>query len=328
MAAKVDTEKQIAVVGAGVIGLTSAIRLLEAGHSVDIHARDITPHTTSDVAASFWCPYRVGPHGRALEWARFTRDVFSREMKHPECGISLTRNREIFKEPAKDPWYLDLLQNYKKIPTEQLPEAFSDAYEFDTYLIETASYMKYLHEKVQSLGANIIEHDLHSLEELKGNYDVVINCSGVWARQLVNDESVYPIRGQVVVIEKLDKPNEPITTHDAGEYPSYIVPRSNDCLLGGTALADNWDLEAHPETASNIRARCEKIVPETESQKVLQHKVGLRPGRKSVRLELDQAITELPVIHNYGHGGSGYTLSWGCAEDVLELVGQVPDTAT
>ena len=325
MAAKIDTKKKIAVVGAGVTGLTSAIRLLEEGHSVDIHARDITPHTTSDVAAAFWCPYRVGPQDRALEWARFTHGIFTKEMENPDCGISLTRNREIFKEPAKDPWYLDLLQNYKKIPADQLPETFVDAYEFDTYLIETASYMKYLHEKVQSLGANIIEHELDSLEVLKGNYDLVINCSGVWARQLVNDDTVYPIRGQVVVIEKLDKLNEPITTHDAGEYPSYIVPRSNDCLLGGTALADDWDLEAHPETASDIRARCEKIVPETESRKVLQHKVGLRPGRKSVRLELDQSISDLPVIHNYGHGGSGYTLSWGCAEDVVSLVENSPE---
>ena len=325
MAAKIDTKKKIAVVGAGVTAITSAIRLLEEGHSVDIHARDITPHTTSDVAAAFWCPYRVGPHDRALEWARFTHGIFTKEMENPDCGISLTRNREIFKEPAKDPWYLDLLQNYKKIPADQLPETFVDAYEFDTYLIETASYMKYLHEKVQSLGANIIEHELDSLEVLKGNYDLVINCSGVWARQLVNDDTVYPIRGQVVVIEKLDKLNEPITTHDAGEYPSYIVPRSNDCLLGGTALADDWDLEAHPETASDIRARCEKIVPETESRKVLQHKVGLRPGRKSVRLELDQSISDLPVIHNYGHGGSGYTLSWGCAEDVVSLVENSPE---
>ena len=255
MAAKIDTKKKIAVVGAGVTGLTSAIRLLEEGHSVDIHARDITPHTTSDVAAAFWCPYRVGPHDRAQEWARFTHGIFTKEMENPDCGISLTRNREIFKEPAKDPWYLDLLQNYKKIPADQLPETFVDAYEFDTYLIETASYMKYLHEKVQSLGANIIEHELDSLEVLKGNYDLVINCSGVWARQLVNDDTVYPIRGQVVVIEQLDKLNEPITTHEAGEYPSYIIPRSNDCLLGGTALADDWDLEAHPETASDIRVR-------------------------------------------------------------------------
>ncbi len=312
----------VGVVGAGVIGLTSAIRLLEQGHSVNIHAKEVTPNTTSDVAAAFWCPYRVGPYDRALEWARFTHGVFSRELENPDCGISLTRNREIFKEPAKDPWYLDLLHNYKKIPAEQLPETFIDAYEFDTYLIETASYMKYLHEKVQSLGANIIEHEIDSLEELKGNYDLVINCSGVWARQLVNDEAVYPIRGQVVVIEKLDKLNEPITTHDAGEYPSYIVPRSTDCLLGGTALSDNWDLEAHIDTALDIRGRCKQIVPETESPKVLHHKVGLRPGRKSVRLELDQSIPALPVIHNYGHGGSGYTLSWGCAEDVLELLGK------
>ena len=317
--------KHIAVVGAGVIGLSSAIRLLQKGFKVDIHARDITPNTTSDVAAAFWCPYRVGPHDRALDWARFTYTEFAKQNENPDAGIRSSIQREIFKEPAEDPWYRDLLTHYRKVPEEELPETFMDGYEFDTYLIETSIYMDYLHQKVQSLGARIIQHELDSLEELKGDYDLAVNCSGVWARQLVNDEEVYPIRGQVVVIEKLGSSDRPITTHDAGEYPSYIVPRTKDCLLGGTALENNWDLEAQMETASDIQTRCEKIIPETASSKVLQHKVGLRPGRKSVRLELDESISELPVIHNYGHGGSGYTLSWGCAEDVLKLVEQTAD---
>ena len=127
----------------------------------------------------------------------------------PETGIRPSIQREIFKEPAEDPWYRNLLTHYRKIPAEKLPEPFIDGYEFDTYLIETSIYMNYLHQKALSLGACVVEHELDSLEALKGDYDLVVNCSGVWARQLVNDEDVYPIRGQVVVIEKLDTSDHP-----------------------------------------------------------------------------------------------------------------------
>ena len=318
-------KKKVAVVGAGVIGLSSAIRLLENGYKVEIHARDITPNTTSDVAAAFWCPYRVGPQDRAMEWARHTYQVFAEMNKDPETGVHPSRQREIFKGPAEDPWYLELLQGYRKTPAHELPEGFVDGYEFDTYLMDTPVYMQHITSKAQALGARILETEIESLEELRNTCDVIINCSGVWARQLVNDEQVYPIRGQVVVVEKLEDEAFPITTHDAGEFPAYIVPRKNDCLLGGTAQEENWDLEAHLETAQGIRERCGILNPTTTGQPVLKNKVGLRPGRKSVRLELDDSMADLPVIHNYGHGGSGFTLSWGCAEDVLELARQVSD---
>ena len=320
-----NSKKQITVVGAGVIGLSSAIRLLQEGHSVNIVAREMTPDTTSDVAAAFWCPYRVGPHDRAMAWARHTYQVFAEQNKDPDTGVHPSKQREIFKGPAEDPWYRELLQGYRRTSTEELPEGFVDGYEFDTYLVDTPVYMQYITAKVQALGARILETELQSLEELRNSCELIINCSGVWARQLVNDKAVYPIRGQVVVIAKLEDEAYPITTYDAGEFPAYIVPRKNDCLLGGTAQEENWDLEAHSEIAEGIRERCGVLNPTTTRQTVIKNKVGLRPGRKAVRLELDESMRDLPVIHNYGHGGSGFTLSWGCAEDVVSLVGQLAD---
>jgi D-amino-acid oxidase len=98
-----------------------------------------------------------------------------------------------------------------------------------------------------------------------------------------------------------------------------VVPRSNDTLLGGQALPNDWSITPDPTIAAEIVARCAQLVPEVAGARVLEHLVGLRPGRSSVRVEAEGTPGAL-LVHNYGHGGAGVTLSWGCAEEVVRLV--------
>ena len=97
----------------------------------------------------------------------------------------------------------------------------------------------------------------------------------------------------------------------------YAIPRANDCVFGGTNdLSDN--LAADPATTSRIVAECSRVL-NIDKPPVLAERVGLRPFRRSgVRLERDRLRDGRTVIHNYGHGGAGFTLSWGCAREVLE----------
>jgi D-amino-acid oxidase len=148
---------------------------------------------------------------------------------------------------------------------------------------------------------------------------VVVNCSGLGARELVGDSSMTPIRGQVVRVRNpgirsflLDNANPAGVT--------YVVPRSSDCILGGTAEEDRWGTEPDPATARAILERCKEIEPRLDGAEVLEHRVGLRPGRAEVRLESEILENGVPCIHDYGHGGSGVTLSWGCAEETVALV--------
>jgi len=91
-------------------------------------------------------------------------------------------------------------------------------------------------------------------------------------------------------------------------------------LVGGTAIAHDWDREVRPQTTKDILSRADLLVPGLGSAPVIKELVGLRPARSELRLELEPATSLLPpVIHNYGHGGSGWSLSWGCAEEVLRL---------
>ena len=100
---------------------------------------------------------------------------------------------------------------------------------------------------------------------------------------------------------------------------AYVIPRSDDTLLGGQAKPDDWSAVPDPAIAAEIIARCSRLVPEVTNARVLEHLVGLRPGRSSVRVEAESTPAGL-VVHNYGHGGAGVTLSWGCAEEVVRLV--------
>ena len=103
---------------------------------------------------------------------------------------------------------------------------------------------------------------------------------------------------------------------------TYIHPRTRDCILGGTYEAGQWDTTPNPSKVAAIVERCTEVVPELVGAEVLEHHVGLRPSRASgVRLEADAAASgNVQVIHNYGHGGAGITLSWGCAEEAATLV--------
>jgi D-amino-acid oxidase len=98
------------------------------------------------------------------------------------------------------------------------------------------------------------------------------------------------------------------------------LPRSDAYVLGGTAEAGEEDTTPDLAVAAAIIARCAVVDPEVANLPVLSHAVGLRPGRPTVRLEAERPQPGALLVHNYGHGGAGITLSWGCAEDAVRLV--------
>jgi D-amino-acid oxidase len=131
----------------------------------------------------------------------------------------------------------------------------------------------------------------------------------------VDDCDLEPHRGQVAIVPKIEKLSSAIVCDD--EPLMYAIPRSNDCLLGGTnELSDNVAID--PRSRTSILAECARVL-NIDNPRVLGERVGLRPYRKSgVRLERAQLRDGRTVIHNYGHGGSGFTLSWGCADEVFK----------
>lgn len=304
---------RVIVVGAGVIGLTCAVRLLEAGHRVDVVARDLPLETTSAVAAALWYPYRALPQERVTAWGTTSYAVFEAIAAppdyggSPEAGVRMVLGTEVFASRKPDPWWLSAVSGLDR--ETALPEGYADGWTFPTPVIEMPTYLPWLAGRVEDLGGTITRLNLRALPT---GVDLVVNCSGLGARLLGADRSVVPVRGQVVYVEQVGL--ERWWLDSAG--PTYIVPRSHDIVVGGTDEEGEWSRTPSPEAAVAILARASALEPALRDARVLRHKVGLRPVRPAVRLK-----RENDVIHCYGHGGSGVTLSWGVADEVTALAG-------
>jgi D-amino-acid oxidase len=183
--------------------------------------------------------------------------------------------------------------------------------------MDTTIYLDYLANRFQKAGGAIQEKvRLEKVDDVDPKFDLVINCAGIGARELARDVDLEPHRGQVAIVPKIDNLNSAIVCDDAPLM--YAVPRTNDCVFGGTnEVSDN--LAPDPATTDSIVTECSRLL-RIKKPRVLRERVGLRPFRKSgVRLEKEKLSDGRTVIHNYGHGGSGLTLSWGCARNVLHL---------
>lgn len=311
---------EILVVGAGVAGLSSAVELLKAGYRVRIWAREVPPNTTSDKAAAIWFPYLCYPREKALPWSKASFAYFEHAiLPDAKSGCMYRTVLKFFARPQPEPWWAMALPTPVERPSKvELPAGYADGYRFRGIVIDTRVYMPYLLDWVRRLGGEIVVKEIGDIREALAACDVAVNCSGLGARELVGDEALYPVRGQMLRVQA--KELREVLVDDTGpEQLTLLVPRSADLMLGGTAQAGNWNTQSDPQDSREILRKTARFYPELEEVEVLEEIVGLRPARPEVRVELEERDGK-SVVHNYGHGGAGFTLSWGCAQDVLELV--------
>ena len=303
---------RVSVVGAGVVGLTCAVRLLEEGHRVDVLARDLPLETTSAVAAAIWYPYRAFPFDRVLAWSARSYDVFAGLADVAGAGVSLRGGIEVFAGPQDEPWWRSAVPQLDHVAP---PAGYGDAWSFLAPVIEMPVYLTWLAARVCALGGTLTRLNLSALPV---GPDVVVNASGIGSRLLAADPSVGPVRGQVVYLSQVGLEHWFL---DSSADLTYVVPRSRDIVVGGTDQEGEWSRTPSPSDAEAILTRARRLVPELASADVLRHRVGLRPARPSVRVE---RVGD--VVHCYGHGGAGVTLSWGTADEVVALVARAtPD---
>lgn len=303
------------VVGAGVLGLSCATRLLEAGHDVDVIARDLPPETTSMVAAAIWYPYLASPRDRVVGWSATTFGELCRlASDEPDSGVRMRWGTELLREPREDPWWRGAVPSFQRLAAP--PDGFRDGWRFETPVVDMPTYLPWLAGRIERAGGRITRM---ALPALPNRAPLVVNCSGIAARSLVGDGTISPVRGQVVYVSQVGL-TEWLLEESDDLMPTYVVPRRNDIVVGGTAQPGDWNRRPDPEQATRILDRARALVPELADAAVLGHRVGLRPVRPTVRLETDHNPEGGPVVHCYGHGGAGVTLSWGCADEVVEHV--------
>ncbi|MDY7093698.1 MAG: FAD-dependent oxidoreductase [Acidobacteriota bacterium] len=316
---------KILVLGAGIIGLSTAVRLQEEGHSVEILARSLPMETTSAIAAAIWLPYRAEPAEKIARWSAQTYRRYAVEARDPASGVQLVELRKIARRELVDPYWLRPEYPSRRLSSDELPPGYEDGMAVRVPFIPSNRYLPWLLDRFRAAGGTVTVGEVGSLEELPQEPEAVVCCVGLGARELVGDDSLFPIRGQLVRLRSPSSPAQEIPPYVGDETsfedPVYILPRGSECILGGTAQPGEGDLAPDPQTQERILARCFEIAPELRGWKVDGALVGLRPGRPSVRLERE-VLHGRPVIFNYGHGGSGFTVAWGCADEVVELLGE------
>lgn len=309
----------VVVVGAGVVGLTAAVVLAEAGFSVTVLTRDLPANTTSAAAGAMWGPYLVEPWDRVRVWAGDSLRVFTGLAGVAGSGVRLVAGIEASRMACAPPGFLGMLDDVRVCGRGELPDGFVIGWRYRVPLIDMDLYLPYLCRRLAAAGGSVHQRLVADLGEAGRLAPVVVNATGLGARTLAGDGGLTPVRGQLVVVD-----NPGITeffAEDTGFSPDllHLYPHGDRLVLGGLAQDGSWDLEPDENTARAIVDRCAAIDPRIANQPVRAHRVGLRPTRRTIRCEADASVTGYRLLHSYGHGGAGVTLSWGCAKEIHRL---------
>ena len=309
----------VLVIGAGAIGLTTAISLAEAGLGVTIRTAALPAQTTSVAAGAVWGVVKVGPPDRVLEWGRVGLEVLSKLAAEPGTGVRLAAGREVSRAPLEPYYWAGLLTDQRDCEESELPDGFTSGWYYTAPLATMPVYLDYLRGRFERAGGTLEVSPVPSLASLAGAAPVIVNCSGAAAHDLVPDPAVVPVRGQVVIAANPGIEEFLINRDPEPPWIVYMFPHGDTILLGGTNDEGNWDTDPKPEVAERIVAGCTALEPRLRGAKILGHRVGLRPWRPEVRLESER-FGDGVLWHNYGHGGAGISMAWGCAAEITRAV--------
>lgn len=314
-------KQQIVVVGAGVSGLTSAICLAEAGWPVRVWAAATGKQTTSAVAGAVWLPPR--PADRAaetLEWTEHSLRVFTELAGDPDSGVELTpalAAGELTATEAMSSAAAALIPDLGPADPADLPEGSRSGFRATLPMIDMPHYLDYLTRRLAAAGCEIEDHAVRTLGEAADAAGIVVNCAGLSAGALAGDDTVQALFGQHVILTNPGL-RQLFLEIDGGPDWTCYFPHPQRVVCGGISIPGRWDTAADPDVTERILRRCRRAEPRLNDAEVIEVITGLRPDRPSVRVEAEP-LGRARCIHNYGHGGNGVTLSWGCARDVVSL---------
>jgi D-amino-acid oxidase len=348
--------ERIAVVGSGVIGLSVACKLAECESQniqVTIISGQSPNETTSAVAAAYWAPYWIGAYNRSWGADTLQQLQLMAQSSDQTNGLTFCEFREWLDDAEREElmavleetyWWRNLpgvdyeLKSLDKPAELELPKlgkfSFTSEVRFQSVVARMPDYLAYLSKCALDSGRVTIEKRwIDELEPLLHSFDRVVNCTGWGAKKLVASDpetaAMQLLAGHVVRVATNLLPHA-LLLHRGPfkDRPLYIVPRHgsvDDAICGGTAIEIHGEIDPRKpftfpvsETCDEIHELCAAFSKEVAQANRCENLVGLRPVRSSLRIEIDP--THKRLVHCYGHGGSGLTLSWGSANEVMKLI--------
>jgi glycine/D-amino acid oxidase-like deaminating enzyme len=257
----------VAVLGSGVVGLSTARLLQESGFAVTIYSKDLPPNTTSNVAGGWWYPvtlfddqYRTAAFNE--QFAKSCKYAFERYqiMLGPRYGVRWTPSSQLAHRAfhttgdfSQQGVVGSLMPEFREVTEAQTPfRGFEFVRQFDTTLIEPPIYLTALMQDFEIAGGKIVVRELHNPSEVASLPEkLVFNCTGLGSKALFNDIELTPVKGQLTFL--LPQPEVEYSVVYGGGL--YMFSRHDGILLGGTHDEGVWSLDVDMQVRNQIVAQ-------------------------------------------------------------------------
>ncbi|MFM9995754.1 MAG: FAD-dependent oxidoreductase [Phycisphaerales bacterium] len=330
---------EYAVLGSGVVGLTTAVELAARGAAVTLYADRVVHPRASEAAPALFTPYPGPDLARFQRWTERSLSRFKRIAGEdgPESGVDLGILRQYFYKPAPVfPW-LDTLLNVR--PIRPVPAPCLDATTGDCPHIDMHRYLPWLESRARAGGVTFVDRGVAAIDDLFAvGHRVVLNCAGYGARALAADPLVRAMHGQVLHVPNdigLDysiHDDAPVREGSREGLVAYIFVFRDRLVLGGTFEGGREKGTTDRPTLDAIVERCRGLLRldgHPRWRDLARHEIGafagVRPARggpaqfEATRVERVERAGRRVIVHNYGHGRSGVTFSWASAEAAADL---------
>lgn len=253
---------EAAVIGSGIMGLTTARLLQDAGWSVTIYTRDVSRHSTSNVGAGQWAPTSVFEEGvasKAFEAqfkfaARISHHAYQ-NLSGANYGIRFIENYYIGNRPREESYYLrelpELFASIADLEPHQHPFPVEYVKRTVTMIVEPATFLRKVRDDVYRAGGKFVVRNFQNRDEILALKEkTIFNCTGLGAKALFDDDELVPIKGQLVFVPP--DPAVDYLTVGGGRDVTYMFPRSGEILLGGSYQQGDWSTHAEAEVTERI----------------------------------------------------------------------------
>ena len=262
-------QKQVAVLGCGVVGLATARLLQQIGREVTIYAKALPPETTSNSAGGFWFPYSVFDadretsafHQQFLQSVKFSYTYFQ-QFAGDDYSVRWLPTYVITDEAFTDTEMLSSKGPFPEVFPDMRdlhPSEHSFPYkyvrQFRAMMIEPHAYLRALLRDFRLAGGRVVLQEFHNLAEVTTlSEPVIVHCTGLGARALFSDTELIPIKGQLTYLLPQPEVNYAVLAGDL-----YMLPRLDGITLGGTHVRGDWSLEPDLAAKSRILAGHAKV---------------------------------------------------------------------